>query len=244
MTRPFFISDIAALSCRGSEALAGGRQRPFHVGWAFSVARDRDWSDFCIVSTPGNGLNDGMGNARDADRKSRPVQFFLLLLVSVAVGIGYNYLSPRGLSLQTPGGEPVSEGGVEVGRLDSRGEQSLPPYEHQGEVSEDGFPVVEWMDVKNLVDRHGALLVDARPQWAFDAGHIPHAVCLPFSFESTDLEKAFVQDYPAERNVVIYCGDPSCERSKYLAKKLRDQFNFQSLFVYEQGYEDFLQQSR
>ena len=185
-----------------------------------------------------------MGNSRVAARKSRPIQFFVLLLVSVAVGVGYNLVSPGGLILPTPGEEAVAESVDKVGPKESQAMEPVPPYEHDGKVSEDGFPLVAWSDVKDLVEGYHALLVDARPQWAFDAGHIPEAVCLPFSFEASEVESAFVRDHPVEQNLVIYCGEARCERSKYLAKKLRDQFGFQSVFIYEGGYEDFLQQSR
>ena len=85
-----------------------------------------------------------------------------------------------------------------------------------------------------------ALLVDARHEWAFSNGHIPGAVNLPFSFSTTKAHQTFAKTYPKDRRLVLYCGDPACDRSKYLAIKLRDDFGFSRLFIYADGYQDYL----
>ena len=86
--------------------------------------------------------------------------------------------------------------------------------------------------------------VDARPEWSFEAGHLPGAVCLPFSFPTTQAYRDFSKLHSKTRPLIIYCGEPSCERSKYLAKKLRDEFEYSSLWLYEGGYEDYLTRTR
>ena len=110
----------------------------------------------------------------------------------------------------------------------------------EGLISPEGFPVVEWPQVEQLAQQQTALLVDARHEWAFSNGHIPGAVNLPFSFSKTKAHQTFAKTYPKDRRLVLYCGDPACDRSKYLAIKLRDDFGFSRLFIYADGYQDYL----
>ncbi|MCS1411289.1 MAG: hypothetical protein M2R45_04487 [Verrucomicrobia subdivision 3 bacterium] len=64
----------------------------------------------------------------------------------------------------------------------------------------------------------------ARAQWSYDAGHLPCAVCLPFSFLTTEAFHVFAQQYAAGHTLVLYCGDADCEQPKCLPVKLRDEF--------------------
>ena len=171
-------------------------------------------------------------------------QLGFLVVLSLGIGWAYNAWSPRGVSLQ--GENPSRQ--VGAGKNSELGQAAAvavapQPFEHSGEMSENGFPVVTWEEVGRLVQTHGALLVDARPQWSYDAGHIQGAVCLPFSFPTTDDHRKFAQTYPTSRTLVLYCGDPACERSRYLAEKLKDEFGYTDVWLYEGGYEDYRQQS-
>lgn len=167
----------------------------------------------------------------------------LLVALSVAFGLVFNSFNPQGIPTNDPqeGGDP-DQG--EAGEESWDSQVVATAFVHEGPVSESGFPIVDWSQVQDLVQNHNAVLVDARPDWSFEAGHLPNAVNLPFSFPTTPEYPKFAETHPKDRDLVLYCGEPSCERSSYLAEKLRDEFGYARIWLYEGGYEDYLEQTR
>jgi rhodanese-related sulfurtransferase len=187
--------------------------------------------------------------ASGAKTKASWFQLVFLVAISGLIAFAYNHWNPNGIRALEPGDSTAlnassaipAEAGTQLG-VESR----LVPSEfvHHGKISDDGFPIVSWEEVEKLIKNHIALPVDARPEWSFEAGHLPGAVCLPFSFPTTQAYRDFSKLHSKTRPLIIYCGEPSCERSKYLAKKLRDEFEYSSLWLYEGGYEDYLTRTR
>jgi hypothetical protein len=191
-------------------------------------------------------------NSDESRKTSRVVwcQLIFLGVVSGLIAFAYNGLNPRGIRMEeksetrqtfAAGSGITAEAENQLG---TETRSSISEFVHHGEMSDDGFPIVSWEEVEKLVNEHNALPVDARPEWSFEAGHLPGAVCLPFSFPTTQAFLDFLSQHPKTRPLVIYCGELSCERSKYLAIKLRDEFEYASLWLYEGGYEDYLVQTR
>lgn len=166
--------------------------------------------------------------------------WMVLLSVSVVLGYSYNSFNPSGI--EKTSASPVPSG--EKGTSRQSEAASVPPYVHEGEHNADGFPVVTWAQVQDLSLNYGALLVDARPQWAFDAGHLPNAVCLPSSVEMTPAYNQFATEHPRDRHIVVYCSDLACGRSRDLAVQLKEEFGFTSLLLFEAGYKDYLAQQQ
>jgi rhodanese-related sulfurtransferase len=175
--------------------------------------------------------------------KSGAKQWMLLLGASIVLGFVYNSINPAGIEKEASSYEAIES--KAVSSLTSENSEppllsEVLPYHHEGEINADGFPVVTWAQVQKLSAEFGALLVDARPQWAFDAGHLPKSVCLPSSVEMTPAYTEFSENYPRNRHIVVYCSDLACGRSRDLAVQLRDEFGFTSLLLYEGGYKDYL----
>jgi rhodanese-related sulfurtransferase len=166
-------------------------------------------------------------------------QLVILLGVSAFLGL-FLFRGNDGAVVSQAASTSFEEQAEVVVPLGEESNREIPVYE--GSFSPDGFPLIAWKRVEELKNEFAALLVDARPDWSFAAGHIPGAVNLPFSFQTTEAESAFLETYGPDRLLVIYCGDPECERSKYLAIKLRDEFSFRNVWLYEGGYEDYLKQ--
>ena len=170
-------------------------------------------------------------------RLSKPWQFVLIISVSAGAAIVFNAINPSGLTIF--GGSNIDSDKPLAEVAETQPASNV--YEaHSGPFSKSGFPIVSWSEVQHFVSNADAIVVDARPKWSFDAGHIPGAVSLPFSFTTVEPEKLFASQYRRDRHLIIYCGNVDCERSEYLAKKLRDQFQFSHLWLYEAGYDDFL----
>ena len=80
------------------------------------------------------------------------------------------------------------------------------------------------------------LWVDARPKEDFSAGHIPGAV--PLSAEDWDEElPAMLNQWTPERKVVVYCSAKSCDASREIARRLRDEAGLKIVFVLRGGWE-------
>ena len=97
---------------------------------------------------------------------------------------------------------------------------------------------VTWAQTRPLMEAGQVLLVDARLQGAFDAGHIPGAV--PLAEGSTAQEiNAFREQYGTNRYVVVYCSSTSCSVSFKLAYKLAKDHGFAKVDYMTGGYFEY-----
>lgn len=95
-----------------------------------------------------------------------------------------------------------------------------------------------WAQTRPLVAGGEVLLVDARSQAAFDAGHIPGAVLLPEGSADPELT-AFRAQYGTNRYVVVYCSSTSCSVSFKLAYKLAKDYGFTKVDYMTGGYFEY-----
>jgi rhodanese-related sulfurtransferase len=85
------------------------------------------------------------------------------------------------------------------------------------------------------------LWVDARADSDFSRAHIPGAV--PLNEEHWDgLREAFVDQWDPTRKVVVYCSSLSCQTSRDVARRLREEMNIPNVFVLEGGWEAWQKQ--
>lgn len=94
---------------------------------------------------------------------------------------------------------------------------------------------VTWEQAAQLVREKGALLVDARTEDAFKAGHIPGAQNLPFIRVQT-LIADFRAANPVNRPLIVYCSDLQCPVSHSLADQLLNRHGYRSVYVLSGGY--------
>lgn len=89
-------------------------------------------------------------------------------------------------------------------------------------------------EIHKLLDEGSIIVVDARPEEEFVAGHMPSAFHLPFeAFKSGRPEMLdFLQ--PEER-IVIYCGGGDCEASHHVQEMLYD-YGYTNTEVYLPGW--------
>jgi rhodanese-related sulfurtransferase len=95
-----------------------------------------------------------------------------------------------------------------------------------------------WAAIKVLMKDSPVVLVDARSRPAYDAGHIPGAVCLPEDSPATDLE-AFRTLHGTNAHVVVYCSSTSCSLSFKLAYKLAKDYGFTRTQYMTGGYFEY-----
>jgi len=97
---------------------------------------------------------------------------------------------------------------------------------------------ITWDKAEELVATKGAVLVDARPSGAFQAGSIPGAVSLP-SGELEKQIKKFSETYGADTYLIIYCSDLECGASAAVAQSLIQQYGYKHVYHMPGGYREW-----
>jgi rhodanese-related sulfurtransferase len=85
--------------------------------------------------------------------------------------------------------------------------------------------------------------VDARPDNEFERDHIPGAILLNED-RWNELLPQFLGQWSPERQVVVYCSAQSCNASREVAKRLRDEAQLKNVFVLEGGWEEWLKNKK
>lgn len=84
--------------------------------------------------------------------------------------------------------------------------------------------------------RWNALWLDARPGEDFERAHIPGA--LPLNAENWDeLLPSVLKVWTPDRRLVVYCSAQSCDASKEVARRLREEAGLKNVFVLTGGWE-------
>ena len=81
--------------------------------------------------------------------------------------------------------------------------------------------------------------VDARPDEEFAHEHVPGAILLNEDHWN-DLVGPFLATWSPDKKVVVYCSSQSCNASREVARRLRDEAQLKNVFVLEGGWEEWL----
>jgi len=85
-----------------------------------------------------------------------------------------------------------------------------------------------------------AIWVDARPDLEFERQHVPGAVLLNED-RWNELLPQFLATWSPEKRVVVYCSSLSCNASREVARRLRDEAQLKNVFVLQGGWEEWLE---
>jgi rhodanese-related sulfurtransferase len=88
-----------------------------------------------------------------------------------------------------------------------------------------------------------AIWVDARPDEEFAREHVPGAVSLNED-RWHELLPQFLATWSPDKKVVVYCSSQSCNASREVAKRLRDEAQLKNVFVIQGGWEEWLKNKR
>jgi rhodanese-related sulfurtransferase len=81
--------------------------------------------------------------------------------------------------------------------------------------------------------------VDARPDAEFEREHISGAILLNED-RWNELLPQFLATWSPEKRVVVYCSSQSCNASREVARRLRDEAQLKNVFVLQGGLEEWL----
>jgi rhodanese-related sulfurtransferase len=85
-----------------------------------------------------------------------------------------------------------------------------------------------------------AIWVDARPDVEFEREHVPGAVLLNED-RWNELLPQFLATWSQGKRVVVYCSSQSCNASREVARRLRDEAQLKNVFVLQGGWEEWLE---
>ena len=88
-----------------------------------------------------------------------------------------------------------------------------------------------------------AIWVDARPDDEFARDHVPGALSLNED-RWNELLPQFLAAWSQEKKVVVYCSSQSCNASREVARRLRNEAQLKNVFVLEGGWEEWLRSNR
>jgi rhodanese-related sulfurtransferase len=88
-----------------------------------------------------------------------------------------------------------------------------------------------------------AIWVDARPDVEFERDHVPGAMQLNED-RWNELLPQFLAAWSPEKRVVIYCSSQSCNASREVARRLRNEAQLKNVFVLQGGWEEWLKRRK
>ncbi len=141
-------------------------------------------------------------------------EMIILVAIGIIMGFTINVFNPDGIPLigqWNPGRGLVHAGGSCV---------------------EDSDMIDDW-DVQSFFNRSDVVFVDARSRSEYRAGHIPGAFNLPIG-EVDILVFDFMEMYPQDTDLVIYCSGPECHDAPDMARILKE-YGYETIHVYWSG---------
>ena len=143
--------------------------------------------------------------------------FFAIIIVPSVIGIIFNILSDKGISMIKTEDKVTF---VNISDLNS-------------DSTFTEIKAIDTKTVKELFDLRKALFIDARDKWEHSDGHIPGS--LNIAEYKFDEDKSKLIDVDKGRLIIIYCGGDDCDLSKRVYKKMYE-LGYQNIYVYLDGY--------
>lgn len=150
-------------------------------------------------------------------------QVALLLVIAIAVALGVNYLSPRGIAL-------VGQWNTDNGVISAKPKDG--PVDPSLEID-------NMESAKKIYDQGKTLFIDARAEALYLDGHIKGALSLPIGEFDARIDDLFAQ-YPPDQPIITYCSGRICEDGHHLARLLIDS-GYEKVSIMIDGFSDWLE---
>ncbi len=152
----------------------------------------------------------------------------VIVLVSILIGIVYNFVSGSGIDFIREQSElnwfDETEFSNEVDSIN---------YNNQDELILSEVKAVTIEQTYKLYISQKSIFIDARDQWDFNEGHIKGAINIPeYKFNTND---SIVTSLDKNKLYVIYCEGNDCDVSRRLTQKLAE-INFTNLYIFIGGW--------
>ncbi|WP_022668332.1 rhodanese-like domain-containing protein [Desulfospira joergensenii] len=142
----------------------------------------------------------------------------LLLALSLFLGLGMNYLSPSGIAL-------VGQWNTEKGVVSARARDDAV----HGDIE-----INNPMEVRRIVTQKEMMILDVRPAFVYEEGHLPGAYSFPLD-EFDDLLDQLLKLVKRDTPILVYCSGFQCTDSHTFASRLMD-LQFSRVRVFAGGF--------
>jgi rhodanese-related sulfurtransferase len=117
-------------------------------------------------------------------------------------------------------------------------------YCREREPGQSPIPATEMVAVDQArVWGRSAVWIDARPDEEFARDHVPGAISLNED-RWNELLPRLLEAWSPEKKVVVYCSSQSCNASREVARRLREEAQLKNVFVLEGGWEAWLKKRK
>lgn len=147
----------------------------------------------------------------------------LIILISSAMGLIYNAVSPGGIALKGNWSPKITSDSLVV------------PYGYEEDVDP---PAISLDYAMMKFQSRKTIFLDARYPEDFKAGRIKGAINLPYE-ESEEYAPQVLPKLPQEEEIIAYCDGTECEESLLLARELRE-LGYENIKVFFGGWQEWL----
>ncbi len=144
-----------------------------------------------------------------------------IVLASFLIGLMVNFFSPKGIALK---GQWDKEKGVIFAR--GKDQNILPQLD-----------LINPLEVKKIVAASSMTIVDVRPDFAYEEGHIPGAVSYPLK-DFDNILKRFTATYQKDTPLLLYCASFACTDAHHAASILVEK-GFSKVRVFTGGFQEW-----
>jgi rhodanese-related sulfurtransferase len=145
----------------------------------------------------------------------------LIIILGSVVGLSYNSLSSKGITLKGSWSSQITSDSVIV------------PYTYQ----KDDAPAVSLDYAQMKFQSSKVIFLDARLPADFKAGHIKGAINFPYE-EFEQYSTQVISKLPTNEEIIAYCDGGECESSLLLSRELRD-LGYRNVKVFFGGWSEW-----
>lgn len=155
--------------------------------------------------------------------KSSIQEILLIVTLSIVFAFIYNSVSPKGIPLFKI---------VETIQYVSD-EELTKKNNYDSTLSRN----VSTQQMLELIKEKKSVIIDARNKEAYNKGHIPGSINIPFLDVFNYVE--VLNEIPRDTLIIVYCEGINCELSHHLADFLKGM-NFVRVYQYSEGIEEWI----
>lgn len=94
--------------------------------------------------------------------------------------------------------------------------------------------------VEAAISNHSVVIIDARPDFQYELGHLPNAINIPY--DSDNLVELVNAHSLKNQALIVYCSSAHCKAAELLAEKLRT-LGCKKVSIYPGGWEEWVRVS-
>jgi rhodanese-related sulfurtransferase len=91
--------------------------------------------------------------------------------------------------------------------------------------------IISLYEMKNIVEKKAALVIDARPKSQFTRGHLPGANNVPYNAKN---KEELMDGIGFDEAIVVYCYSKRCNQARRLADALK-KLGYKRVALFEDG---------